>query len=191
MEELEFKGFGKIRRLNRDIIVTEKVDGSNGQLAFSESGEMLVGSRKKQIWPEGTPGRNKGCDNFGFARWAYENQEALFEFLGAGRHYGEWCGSSIQRKYDLKSKKFLLFNTGVFKPEEIPEQLAARGLGVVPLLYSGAFSTDAIKEAMDKLLVNGSQVNSGFMNPEGIIVYHTAAGVYFKATYKNDTHGKG
>ncbi len=107
--ELKFEPFNKIGRLKRTCTITEKIDGTNAQICFNAAGEMLVGSRKRQIWPEGFEGKDKGCDNAGFAKWAYENKDALFDFLGEGRHFGEWCGGKIQRGYGLTEKRFALF----------------------------------------------------------------------------------
>jgi hypothetical protein len=36
----------------------------------------------------------------------------------------------------------------------------------------------------------GSMAAHGFMNPEGIIIYHIAGGYYFKKTIENDEKGK-
>jgi len=48
---LEFQEFPKIARLSRDIIITEKIDGTNAQLLITEYGDLLVGSRTKWITP--------------------------------------------------------------------------------------------------------------------------------------------
>lgn len=98
---MNFVGFPKIARLNRDCIITEKIDGTNAQICITEDGGFLVGSRKKWITPEN--------DNYGFARWAYENKEELLK-LGVGSHFGEWWGQGIQRRYNMDKKVFSLFN---------------------------------------------------------------------------------
>lgn len=186
MTDLTFEAFPKIARLKRPCVITEKVDGTNAQLVFNEDGAMLVGSRKRQIWPEGYGNKPKGCDNFAFANWAYAHQDQLFEFLGVGRHYGEWAGLGIQRGYGLDHKRFYLFNTGRFGKgrQEIPDDLRAVGLDVVPVLYSGDFDTTAVDRFMAEL--NGSSRVNGYNDPEGIIVYLTAAREYFKVTYEMD-----
>lgn len=191
-DELVFEKFQSLKRMKRDCVISEKIDGTNAQICFAADGDILVGSRKRQIWPEGTDGKEKGCDNMGFAGWVYANREALFEFLGEGRHYGEWCGCGIQRRYGLDTKMFLLFNTARFGPgrQEIPAELQGVGLGAVPVLYQGVFTTDAVDRTMEELRVNGSSLNS-FDNPEGVVVYHTALRSYFKVTYEHDNTGKG
>lgn len=190
--ELVFEKFQSLKRMKRNCVITEKIDGTNAQICFDEIGNILVGSRKRQIWPEGTAGKDKGCDNSGFAGWAYSLKDELFAFLGEGRHYGEWAGMGIQRKYGLKQKVFLLFNTNRFGPgrQEIPEHLALSGLGAVPVLYEGVFTTDAVDKVMQDLRETGSHINN-FMNPEGVVVYHVALRDYFKITYEHDMTGKG
>ena len=192
MGELVFEKFQSLKRMKRNCIITEKIDGTNAQLCFDADANMLVGSRNRQIWPEGTEGKPKGCDNQGFAQWAYSNQTKLFEFLGVGRHFGEWCGQGIQRNYGLDCKLFLLFNTGIFGPgkQEIPKDLMVIGLGVVPVLYEGVFTTDAVDNTMKLLKDTGSHITY-YDNPEGVVVYHTTIRDYFKVTYEHDMTGKG
>ena len=187
-KELTFEGFGKIPRLNRDCTITEKIDGTNAQLVFDAEGGLLVGSRRRVIFPNGTKGQPKGCDNYGFALWATTNQEALFEYLGEGRHFGEWHGLGIQRNYGLKRKEFALFNT--FRHSDTPKPLLDIGLTTVPVLYQGIFTTAMVRETLRDLEANGSRIGEKFMNPEGVIVYHEAAKQYFKATVKNDEKHK-
>ena len=102
ISSMEFCKFNKIARLSREMIVTEKIDGTNGLIAIGEAGDFAVGSRSRWITPEN--------DNFGFARWAYAHRDELIAGLGAGFHYGEWWGQGIQRGYGLKEKRFSLFN---------------------------------------------------------------------------------
>lgn len=41
----EFRAFQKIARLSRKVIVTEKIDGTNGIIYIGQDGEFKVGSR--------------------------------------------------------------------------------------------------------------------------------------------------
>lgn len=61
---------------------------------------------------------------------------------------------------------------------------------VVPVLWAGEFDTDAIRRAMDNLVIEGSRAALGFTRPEGIVVYHTAGNLLFKATLEKDDAGK-
>jgi hypothetical protein len=116
-------------RLSRECTITEKIDGTNAQIAIISDVEwhsfdpahtvliesfilgvehvlgyrMVVGSRTRYL----TPGKG---DNYGFAGWAQRNIADLWE-LGPGRHFGEWWGQGIQRNYGLTERRFSLFNT--------------------------------------------------------------------------------
>lgn len=171
-----FESFQKIPRFSREIIITEKIDGTNAQICITEDGQFLTGSRSRWITPED--------DNFGFSRWAHEHKDELMQ-LGIGRHYGEWWGNGIQRNYGLKEKRFSLFNVhrwGLERPD---------CCCVVPTLYVGDFDTNMILTAIDDLAKNGSIAAPGFMNPEGIIIYHTQGNILFKKTIKKDDEHKG
>lgn len=90
----EFIKFPKIPRLvNTQIIITEKIDGTNAQIVVPEdpTEPLLVGSRNRVI----TPG--KSTDNYGFAEWVSQHPE--LRLLGHGTHYGEWWGVGIGRGY--------------------------------------------------------------------------------------------
>lgn len=47
-----FAAFPSIARLCRDMIVTEKIDGTNAQVHITEDGQVLAGSRSRWITPE-------------------------------------------------------------------------------------------------------------------------------------------
>ena len=174
---MEFESFQKMARLSREIIITEKLDGTNAQICIGEDGSFQVGSRTRWITPEN--------DNFGFAAWAYANKDELMQ-LGHGRHFGEWWGQGIQRRYGLEEKRFSLFNVSRWdNPEDRP-----RCCDIVPTIYRGMFSQEAIESALDSLRLLGSSAAIGFMNPEGIIVYHCAAGIGFKKTLEKDESPK-
>lgn len=176
---MEFETFDKIARLSRGCAITEKIDGTNACIAISEDGGFFVGSRSRWITPED--------DNFGFARWAYERKESLLA-LGPGRHFGEWWGSGIQRGYGLQKgeKRFSLFNTSRWIATAPPACCL-----VVPVLYTGIFTSTAVDDALELLRTQGSQAAPGFMKPEGVIVYQSAGRVYFKKTLDKDEEWKG
>jgi hypothetical protein len=172
---MNFQGFPKIARLSRECIVTEKIDGTNAQIFINEQGDFFTGSRKRWITPED--------DNFGFSKWAYENKKELLK-LGPGQHFGEWWGRGIRRGYGLNEKKFSLFNTSRWEIER-PECC-----DIVPIIYKGEFLTEEIFLAIEKLKNNGSLASPGFKNPEGIVIFHTAANIMFKKTIIKDEKHK-
>lgn len=193
----EFKPFVKIPRLSRECVITEKIDGTNALIMIDEENNFFIGSRTRWITPED--------DNYGFARWATENKEELMG-LGKGFHYGEWWGQGIQRKYGMDRKVFSLFNIYRWaeagselreyksKDQKIPskfQKYAPSCCLVVPILYEGDFNTNMINETLFNLKMNGSVASKGFKNPEGIVIYHKAANIYFKKTIEKDEEWKG
>jgi len=191
---MEFQEFPKIARLSREVIVTEKIDGTNGCIYISDDGDMYVGSRTRWITPEN--------DNHGFAKWAFEHALELHKGLGLGRHFGEWWGSGIQRGYGLPKgeKRFSLFNIirwCLHDQEPQPISTDEKGnvrmqdklplcCSLVPILWRGLFDSMAIDEALAALRISGSMAVPGYMNPEGIVVFHVAGNVAFKKTLGKD-----
>lgn len=187
-KKYDFVGFPKIFRVSRNCIITEKIDGTNAQIFIDEdckpitlkSGRVvpfLCGSRTRWIFPE--------SDNAGFAKWAYNNINELLK-LGSGHHFGEWWGQGIQRTYDLKEKRFSLFNTLLWKDELIRPKCC----NIVPVLYEGIFNTTSIEECINILRKNGSIAAPGFMKPEGIVCYHTQGNFSLKKTLEKDEEHK-
>jgi hypothetical protein len=172
---MKFEAFPKISRYSREVIITEKLDGTNAQIYISGD-TFLTGSRTRWITPDD--------DNFGFAAWALENKEELLK-LGNGRHYGEWWGMGIQRKYGLKERRFSLFNTVRWNADNLPACCH-----LVPVLYRGIFRAGVVEEAMERLKISGSHAAAGFMNPEGIVLWHADANMGLKKTFEKDA-GKG
>jgi hypothetical protein len=211
---IEFEAWPKTPRLFRNVVVTEKIDGTNAAVIIQPLDELdhvqtgngsvllfdgdskwaidvvddadgrsyavAAQSRKRLITPE--------ADNYGFAAWVESNASALVEALGPGRHFGEWWGQGIQRRYGLEEKRFSLFNVHRYADVNFSD---LPNVGLVPVLFTGPFSTEAVELALYSLRADGSSAAPGFMNPEGVIVYHTAAGQVFKALLENDDQPKG
>ncbi len=171
----EFIAFPKLSRLFRDCVITEKLDGTNACVIVSEDGTVAAQSRTRLITPE--------ADNFGFALWVQQHTDQL-RMLGPGHHFGEWWGVGIQRNYGLHERRFSLFNTARWGvATERPECCH-----VVPELYAGPFSTEVVQDTLFDLDCVGSTAAPGFMNPEGVVIYHTASGKLFKTTLDGDGH---
>lgn len=212
-QNMTFMPFPKTPRLFREISITEKIDGTNAQVYIVKPEVALcnfkdysvrvddtliyAGSRNRWITPQN--------DNHGFAKWVCEHGEELIK-LGSGRHFGEWWGSGIQRGYGLAKgeKRFSLFNTIRWCrhgecPGLIPtgdprndkfQDVLPECVGLVPVLYRGPMDTDAVKFSLEVLRACGSLAAPGYNNPEGIIVFHTAANQGFKVTLDNDEQPK-
>jgi len=193
----EFQMFPKIARYSREVIVTEKIDGTNACIFIGEDGEFLTGSRTRWITPE--------ADNYGFSKWAHEHKAELLT-LGPGRHFGEWWGSGCQRGYGLANgeKRFSLFNVSRWclygqPPQQIPmadprivkmQDILPPCVGLVPVLWRGRFDDLDLEAVLADLRENGSRAAPGFMRPEGVVVFHVAGCVGFKKTLENDGEPK-
>jgi hypothetical protein len=182
----------------KDVVVTEKIDGTNGLLYITEwDGEqpadhdklfalspdrnlaLYVGSRSR--WLEVNTAGQKH-DNFGFARWAEQHLTEIFD-LGVGKHYGEWWGQGIQRGYGQVNRYFSLFNP--YTP--IPQGSVIR---TVPIMWQGAFINLNPMWILEDLREHGSYAAPGYAHPEGVVVYHEAATQSFKLTF-DDRHKGG
>lgn len=212
----EFQARPKTKRLFRDIVVTEKLDGTNAAIHISagyevkypsmfelKPGEAIVDGRLWRLSAQSrtriiTPG--KTTDNYGFAAWVYENAADLVTILGEGVHFGEWWGAGIQRRYDMEGKVFSLFNVDRWYKtgEDGLDSMSTRAdlsplagqIRAVPVLYSGPFSESQIRVALAKLKLSGSVAAPGFMDPEGICVYHTQTRDVTKVTLDANDAGK-
>lgn len=227
----DFISFPKISRYNRKVIVSEKIDGTCSQVYIWEpspeeleqpipnayldtqqtTGKILAmkaGSKERWLSQED--------DNYGFCRWAFNKGQFLIQ-LGPGRHFGEWWGSKIQRKYGLtnEDRRWSLFNVQRWcMPNAEPKQISmadpriikfqdrlpiCSGIGLVPILWEGMFEDLNVKQIMDSLWLSGSRAfttslpledRPRFDNPEGIVIHHVAGNVSFKKTFKKDDEPK-
>lgn len=194
---MKFEPFSKIPRLSREMVVTEKLDGTSGQIfiehsvvsgvegSVAEVREFAVfaGSRNRYLQT------GKG-DNFGFAGWVQSHAEELVADLGPGRHFGEWWGCGIQRGYNLTERRFSLFNVKRWHfVNELPSE-HKKCFSAVPILYRGPFCTAEVERWVTYLAEKGSVAAPGFMDPEGLVIFHTAANAIFKKTIKDDNRAK-
>ena len=131
---MEFQKWPKMPRLNKvGVFVTEKIDGTNAQIAINNEFDDIVpcsvraASRNRWI--------TRDSDNYGFAQAVYERSASLRILLPPGRHYGEWAGLGIQKNpLGLKERRFFAFNRGLFTPEFVAEiQKQVPWFDVVPL----------------------------------------------------------
>lgn len=201
---MNFESFPKIPRLSREVIVTCKIDGTNASVCITPTEtpysavvatvkspldgviyDIRAGSRNRWITP--------AHDNFGFAKWVVSNAYELVK-LGPGRHFGEWWGAGIQRGYGLTEKRFSLFNVDRWGYPgfcEGKQESCPNCCHMVPVLYSGDFDTAKIEDVLRGLAYSGSVAAPGFMQPEGVVIYHTASGTFFKKTIDHDGMPKG
>jgi RNA ligase len=198
----EYIAYGKTHRLNREVIITEKLDGTcatieiwnkaaiadlikDTQVPYLEAQhqgiEYLVGVGSKEVW------LSSERDNRGFFRFVQQNLGELVA-LGEGRHSGEWWGSGIGRGYGLTKgeKRFSLFNTSRWSdPANRPSCCEC-----VPVLYEGPFLDADIRSIMHNLRQTGSLASPGFDRPEGIVIFHSQSRAMYKYTFEHDERGK-
>jgi len=165
----DFRAFPSIPRLSKEMVISEKIDGTNACIVIDSDWNIQAQSRSRIITPDD--------DNMWFAYWVEKNQEEL-KSLWEWYHYWEWWGGKIQRGYWLKEKRFSLF---FYRWEGTIPSIVS----VVPVLYTWDFCTQKIDEVMEDLCQHGSYA-ADFMNPEGIVIYHTAWKCVFKKTFDND-----
>jgi len=163
---------------------------------------IFSGSRTRWI----TPG--KDSDNYGFAEWVRQNAKELVK-LGPGQHFGEWMGCGINRNYNLSERRFYLFNTsrwftlcgppaskpGVYTQVKDEDGNLSLVDGpacchVVPVIWRGVFDTHDVVNCVEMLRSQGSFAVPGFMQPEGVVVFHLASGQMFKKTLVADESPK-
>jgi hypothetical protein len=190
-----FEPFPKLTRFSHDWTVTEKIDGTNAQifitgapfehyedetLAVVDGFAVFAGSRNRLL----TIGKG---DNHGFAGFVKERAEDIVRLLGEGRHFGEWYGQGIgPRGYGVNPKRFALFNAGRWTGQELPERF-----DVVPTLFKGYLGDPSVFETcLLGLKEAGSAIAPGFMDPEGIVMYHGPSRTSFKKTFDYDEAGK-
>lgn len=176
-EQPQFTEFPKIPRWSRRIIVTEKIDGTNGVVYVFPDGRVIAGSRTSWITLE--------QDNHGFATWV-KTREGMLQELGVGCHHGEWWGNGINRGYGLAQgdKRWSLLNSTKWK------DIRPACCGVVPILYDGMMSEVAILNCLVKLKNEGSVAAKGFLKPEGVVIYHVQGNLFLKKTIDHDEQPK-
>lgn len=208
---IEFKVWPKTPRLFREIVVTEKIDGTNSAVIIEEvdpnldysSDEYVLDllERGGKFYAVAAQSRNrlifpgKTTDNYGFAGWVQKNAEQLFDLLGPGRHYGEWWGKGIQKRYQNAHpslRGFALFNTE--KHKGLYHRLPMDGgidvlVEPVHVLYQGPFSEEKIRDTLEQLKKYGSWTSPND-SAEGIVIFHTQSRQTYKVTFDGDDASK-
>lgn len=201
-----FEKFPSLTRFSHGWTITEKLDGTNAAIVIVPEAEAVVyepgsyitlvaghyvyaQSRTKLI----TPG--KSTDNAGFARFVQDNAEEIVAKLGEGRHFGEWVGKGVQKRhYNLPNKQFALFNVNRWEGADLPKNVTT-----VPSFYKNEYLDNPGQTALEcltQLKEFGSsfgprdEMGQGFVNPEGVVMYHAPSNTAFKKTFDYDEQGK-
>lgn len=178
------------------LVVTEKIDGTNAQIAIRAENDydrpfeanydtpiavdgkacyIRAGSRNRWL-----PNHESKFDNYWFGKWVGEHATELAT-LGEGEHFGEWWGQGIGRNYGMVERAFSLFNVSRWNPKNPNRPVCC---AVVPILAENAM-WEEIPGILEQLKKNGSSAYP-YMNPEGIIIFHRASQQMFKMTTEND-----
>lgn len=177
---MEFEAWPKISRYTGlNVVISEKIDGTNACINIDQDGKMQNCQSRTRII-------DRHNDNFGFANWAWDNQERIENLLGPGRHFGEWAGPGIQNNpLNLTERYFLLFNTyrWYYKLNLYEDH---GNIKSVPLLYTGLFTEGIVEKTMRELK---EAREASKQKPEGIIIYWPGSRSYEKLTYEH-TQGK-
>lgn len=169
---IEFKEFPKIEKYNLQCTITEKIHGTNACIVID--GDWIAAqSRTRFITPED--------DNYGFAKWVFENASTLIEFFGDGHHFGEWYGLGINSGYGLKEKRFASFDVYLNEKPGRPDRV-----DFVPVMHKGDFSPLIAYNSMDILKEKGSFLVKDFMRPEGIVI-DIYKGKRYKMVFEEET----
>ncbi len=190
----EFHAWGKTTRVDSPVVVTEKIDGTNGVIFVDpETHNVWAGSRNRwlvgitesgyQMWqsPKMDVAATPAVDNYGFGQYVCDNHQALAHLLGDGHHYGEWWGQGIARGYAQNVKRFQVFDVRhSADPGWDDAAWQAARLGTVPVMYEGPMDHVAIDICSSTLLKRGSVIAPGYMHPEGLVVRFDHNGVRFK-----------
>lgn len=198
--EVGFIKWPSTPRFHKYLTITEKINGTNACIRILD-GKLTTQSRKRLITPDD--------DNFGFARWAYDNAGALTDVLGYGVHFGEWFGEGIQKNpLGIEGKRFAHFSPWKFNDAE-KERIENSGLvEFVPILFEGQADEWTIPHTIEMLRVYGSRVEGAkstevevFPGPdgtytkanaaEGVIVWQKETQQKYKILLENDSIHKG
>lgn len=184
----QFKGWGSTPRENKKKTVLEKIDGTNACVVIYD-GQVKAQSRKRMITPDD--------DNYGFAKWVYDNAGVLMDTLGFGYHYGEWFGEGIQKNpLGIEGKRFALFHATKYTEDNGYELNKVDGLETVPLLHHGQCNIWTIPQIVEDLEMYGSKVKGAATDgtvaakAEGIIVWNNETKTRTKILLENDAFHK-
>ena len=157
--KVEFEAWPKIpRAVLGDVVITEKMDGTNACVIIEEGVITGVQSRKRMI------NVGKDNDNYGFASYVRQNEQ-MFLDLGDGKHYGEWVGLGIQSNPHMFVQKFFyLFDTRRWGEHNVPQG----DIKVVRVLHHGEYTRQTVDDVMNQLKTDA--FITGY-TPEGCVVY--------------------
>ncbi len=186
---MDFQKYTEIENLFRkkdallqceEIVITEKVDGTNMRIAII-SGAFKIGGRNMEF------DLNNPQGDMGFVQWCKDNNvEEKLRSLGVEHIivYGEFCGEKINVPIYGKGREFLVFDikiNGTYVDWDKVAELAGKlGFKTPPILYRGKPSLELFNE-LRKHVSEYAKVKTGKeYSHEGIVIKPT------KVTYLED-----
>ena len=105
-EDLERMPFEELKGV--PVVVSEKIDGANAALSFTDDGRLLLQSRSRFLDDVILEGRAGAGPYVGFYEWACEHEDALWPVLRS-RYvmFGEWVLAKQTVFYDNLPNAFL------------------------------------------------------------------------------------
>lgn len=168
-----------------EIIVQEKVDGSNASFMVHE-GQLLCFSRNKQLDPSNTLS--------GFYNWVHENIDPE-KLLDGVIYFGEWTATH-KILYPDHTKKFFLFDVYNTHLEEyvnfsmVVDEAMRLGLNLIPVFYRGQYQgydhlTSFVGMTQLGGILKGKRPDTG-----EVIEKETGEGIVAKNVKYRDRQGK-
>jgi hypothetical protein len=172
-EEIQHLSFPKIQRLeNLEVIVTEKLDGTNAVIykETEEDGTIRFKFGSRNRWLGGHDEKGKIIENHGFFQFCSDNLEYLMK-LSDGYHYGEFIGPGINRGYFRDKKMLFLFDTrleeaannGLFGPDIRTVPVLAENISLIEVMM---YMKDIKDENPELMSTINEQVKM-----EGVMLY--------------------
>jgi ATP-dependent RNA circularization protein (DNA/RNA ligase family) len=204
-DDFELEDYPFEELIGKYIVLEEKVDGSNVQLSFSDSGELLLGSRGHVL-----RGGIRERQFTHFKMWANSIKQDLYDILGT-RYimYGEDLEAKHTIYYDKLPHYFLEFD--IFDKEKQiflstkarQELLSGLEYYSVPTLYSGeAISLEHLKSLITKSLYKSDNWKDNLVqqaikmkiDPDEVLKYTDGSdlseGIYIKVENEEETIGR-
>lgn len=212
---MEFRAWPKTARLYRDIVITEKIDGTNAGIhivpwdypatPIATDPQVLNHVAVLDGIREGEDGLEDNEDYTWYLVGA-QSRSRMLEADGPDNHgFAEWVadnaftlvedlgpGLHMGEWWGKGIQRGYGMNRKVFSLFNTAKwaftDFITPDLYVVPILYQGVFAPVEIHWQSAMLRDGGSQAAPGFMKPEGICIYHTALRKVLKYTLDDDGH---
>lgn len=217
---IEFKDWGKTARYYRDIIITEKIDGTNAAIGIMPI-EGVNHMRGVDVTKPYSLNDITIIDDNVFAKVLYQGEvygvyaQSRNRLIRPGKHTDNagFAGWVAEHAAELVKHLSPGLHYGEWWGSGIGRNYGLSGgdkrfslfnthayrtveerseglLRCVPILYQGPNTGDPVGDCMKYLSEEGSEAQKGFGNPEGVCVYHSASKQITKVTFEYDKTGK-